>query len=293
MKFENIKTKTSNLILLSFGMLSMSQAGVLIKLADASIYSMAFYRVLIASLILFILYSKEIVLSFNKFTLKEYFYFLIAGLFLSLHFLTWNESFKYITISTATLVISTSPIFVSFFAYFFFKEKPNKNFYISFLLCFIGLVLVSYNGIINAKEDLKGLIFVFISTILFVFYLLLGKRNRRKINTGVYLFNLFFSSSIFSFIFYLIFETTYMHTAHNYIYFILLAVFPTIIGHGSVNHVINFFKASTVSMNQLIQPFFASIVAFLLLGEKIYYTSIFGYFFILIGVFILLKGLKK
>jgi len=293
MIFEKIKTKNANLAFLTLGMLSMSQAGVLIKLTAASIYSVAFYRVLIASLILFIMYPKDIISCFKSITLKDFFYFFSAGFFLSLHFLTWNESFKYITVATATLVIATSPIFVSLFAYIFFKEKPNKNFYISFVLCFLGLILVSFESILSSRDDSIGLVYVFLSTLLFVFYFLLGKKNRKKTSTGVYLFNLYFSSSIVSFFFYIFNEPSFVYTEYNYLFFILLAVFPTLIGHGSVNHVINYFKASTVSMNQLVQPLFASVVAYLILNETVTYISVFGYFFILVGVFVLLKGFKK
>ena len=293
MIFEKIISKKSNLIFLSIGMLSMSQAGVLIKLSNASVYSIAFYRVFIASLILMSFYPKDICNSFRLYKAKDYFLFLSAGLMLSLHFLTWNYCFTTISVSEATLVISTSPIFVAIGAYIFFKEKPNLNFYPAFILSFIGLIFVTYNGfIIQSDTVYLGLVSVLISTIFFALYVLVGKKARIKTNTQSYLFNLYFSSAIFSFIFYVFFDETYVHTGRNYFFFILLAIFPTIIGHGSVNHTIKFFKASMVSMNQLVQPLFASIVAYFVLAEEIYYASIFGYIFILLGMFTLIKGMK-
>lgn len=274
-------------------MLSMSQAGVLIKLADASVYSVAFYRVLFAGLILLAFYFKEIFISLKTLKIYDYFLFLLAGLLLSLHFLTWNYAFTMINVAEATLVIASSPIFISLGAYLFFKEKPNKNFYTSFILSFVGLIFVSYSGIKNANGDFLGILTVFISTIFFVFYFLIGKLVRKKVKTQIYLFNLYMSSAFFSFLFYIFFENNFHHSALNYFYFILLSIFPTIIGHGSVNHVIGFFKASTVSLNQLVQPLFATLVAYFLLSEPILYTSILGYVFIVLGVLVLLRGVKS
>lgn len=293
MKFENFKTKKENILFLAFGMLSMSQAGVLIKLAHASVYSVAFYRVFFAGLILLFFYFKEIFESFKVLKFNDYFLFLVAGLLLSLHFLTWNYSFTMINVAEATLVIASSPIFISLGAFWFFKEKPNKNFYPSFVLSFIGLILVSYSGIKNADGNFLGILSVFTSTIFFVFYFLIGKLIRKKVNTQIYLFNLYMSSAFFSFLFYIFLEDNFTHSFNNYSYFVLLAIFPTLIGHGSVNHVISFFKASTVSMNQLVQPVFATVVAYFLLDEPILFTSLLGYFFISIGVLILLRGVKN
>ncbi|MNN62637.1 EamA-like transporter family protein [compost metagenome] len=51
--------------------------------------------------------------------------------------------------------------------------------------------------------------------------------------------------------------------------FVLLAVVPTVFGHILFNWLMQYVSATTVSMNILGEPVGASILAFLLLGEKL------------------------
>lgn len=51
--------------------------------------------------------------------------------------------------------------------------------------------------------------------------------------------------------------------------FVLLAIVPTVFGHILFNWLMQYVSATTVSMNILGEPVGASILAFLLLGEKL------------------------
>jgi drug/metabolite transporter (DMT)-like permease len=70
--------------------------------------------------------------------------------------------------------------------------------------------------------------------------------------------------------------------------FVLIALIPQVIGHTSFNWALKHLSASTVSVLMLGEPVGASILAYLLLGEKISGWTLAGGVTTLLGVGIVL-----
>ena len=82
MIFDKIVSRKANIIFLIFGTLAMSQAGIFIKLCNSSIYGIAFFRLLFASIILFLLAPQSILKSIKNISAKDFLWFAIGGFFL-------------------------------------------------------------------------------------------------------------------------------------------------------------------------------------------------------------------
>ena len=72
----------------------------------------------------------------------------------------------------------------------------------------------------------------------------------------------------------------------TYIYFLLLAVVPQLIGHGAINWCLRHVSATTVAVFILGEPIGASLLAYFIQDEKITAVQAFGAGFILLGVLI-------
>jgi len=72
----------------------------------------------------------------------------------------------------------------------------------------------------------------------------------------------------------------------TYIYFLLLAIIPQLIGHGAINWCLRHVSATTVAVFILGEPIGASLLAYFIQGETITPIQAFGAGFILIGVLI-------
>jgi drug/metabolite transporter (DMT)-like permease len=95
--------------------------------------------------------------------------------------------------------------------------------------------------------------------------------------------------------FYVIFkgEALAPYPASDWIYFVLLAIFPTLLGHSLFNWSLKWLSTSTLSMGILLEPVGATILAYFILDEPILWTQVLGGTIILGGLMMFLKDEKK
>ena len=289
--FNGIKSRTSNIILLSVGIFTLSLAGVLIKLANASVYGVAFYRLFIAAVVVGVISIKDVKEGFRTVDKKTFMWMLLGGVIFSFHLMLWIYGLKTVGVFEGMVVMASNPIYACLGAYFIFKEKPRSNFMLSFVIAFIGTVLIFWDGLLDFKSGFTGVLCIFISTLLFAAYVLTGKKIRTNASSGFYIFVLYLSAAAVCFIGMLITGAPIVsYSGRSYFFFILLALLPTVIGHGSLNHCVAHFRASTITILTLMEPVIGSVAAYFVLGEDLYSLAALGFIFIIIGVGLLFKS---
>ena len=83
--------------------------------------------------------------TFLRISLKEEVMFAIAGLCgISIYNLFLNLAIEQTYASNVSVIIATAPLFTGIFAFMLRIEKPYRNFFIGFMLCIIGIILLSY-----------------------------------------------------------------------------------------------------------------------------------------------------
>ena len=73
---------------------------------------------------------------------KHYFYFVLMGVILAIHWSTFFKSIQVSTVAIGLLTFSTFPVFVTFFEPYFFKEKIKLSDVFIAIVTFLGVVLV-------------------------------------------------------------------------------------------------------------------------------------------------------
>ncbi|MGO1368979.1 DMT family transporter, partial [Senegalia sp. (in: firmicutes)] len=133
--------KNKSLIQIHIAVLFFGLSGLFGKLVSLPSLVIVFGRVIFASIFLLIvlLYKKEKIKLNDK---KDYFYFIILGLILAIHWVSFFLSIQLSTVAIGLLTFSTFPVFVTFIEPVFFKNKIKaKNIIIAFIT-FLGIVLV-------------------------------------------------------------------------------------------------------------------------------------------------------
>lgn len=81
-----------------------------------------------------------------KLTFKQEIWFALAGLSgITIYNLFLNLAMDLSYASNVSVIISTAPLWTGIFAYIFIKEKLSTKFFIAFLLCITGIILLSHN----------------------------------------------------------------------------------------------------------------------------------------------------
>jgi len=118
-------------------------------------------------------------------------------------------------------------------------------------------------------------------------YVLIGRRLRAGLSLVGYTFLVYGVAAFFLVVYMLISGNTPVgYPSQAYIWFILLALVPQLMGHSSFNWALGYVSAALVSVALLCEPVGATLLAYLLLGETPTTLKLFGAILILIGVYI-------
>jgi drug/metabolite transporter (DMT)-like permease len=284
-------TQRNTLLALGVGVLVVSTASVLIRellRLEVSASTVAALRLSIASLVMAIAAFGSLG-AFQKISFRVLSLTAISGICLAAHFITWIQSLKFIPVATSTFLVTTSPIWVALFSFFFLKETVGKKQFLGILIAIGGAGIVLSTSPENriSSEGLLGETLAVIGAVSIAIYFVIARYLKEKIDLRVFVFLAYLFAS-FVVIIWMLIENTESITIPNDAWFFLiaLALGPQAIGHTIFNWAVRRVPATTVSTAILGEPIFASILAWWWLSEKIDPVSAIGFITIVIGILI-------
>jgi len=305
------KPRVNPLLVLTFGILAASTASIFIRYAQSYAPSIviATYRLGIAALVLapFAYFRKRQEL--QSLRRDELLLALLSGTFLALHFATWITSLEYTTVSSSVVLVSTTPLWVALLSPFTLKEPITRLILIGLVLALMGGLIVGLsdtctlnaNGIAcpTFTEFVRGKAFLgdmlaLVGAMMAAGYLIVGRRLRSKVSLTSYVFVVYgMAALILLFIVLLTSQALFGYPPNAYVWFLLLALVPQLLGHSSFNWALGFLSAVFVSISLLGEPIGSSILAHFLLQETPTLLKLFGAILILIGIFVASQGEVK
>ncbi len=279
---------------LIFATLILSQAGIVIRFADTHYVTVAFYRLLFATIILAPFSIGSLKKSYSQIDKRAAMKIFLMGVFFALHFFFWIKAVQTTKVAHAAICFALNPAFISVGAFLFLKEKIDSRTIIGLVIGFIGIIVIASGDLsfhdFN-KNNFLGDIYALLGGLSFAIYFLLGKSIRKHIGnrflmTAVYGVGALLSLTI---IFYAKLPLGNFSNHSTWVALLVLAVFQTILGHASIIYILKFMKASFVSTFLLVEPLLAGIVAFFLFNEHVALTAWLGYLLIIIGICFLFR----
>jgi drug/metabolite transporter (DMT)-like permease len=279
---------------LAIGVLSVSTSAVLVKFSSADAGVIAFYRLFFTVLLMLPFFLTKYTHELKHITKKDWLYSIVAGVFLAFHFILWFESLQFTSVASSTVLVTLQPMFAFLGTFLFFKETFRLKAIVSGVLAIMGSILISWGDFHLSGKALFGDILALVACALVTGYLLFGQDVRKRLSLMTYTF-LVYSISSFTLLLYVLVrgEALAGFSSDNWIYFLLLALIPNLLGHTIFNWVIKWISTSTISMGILFEPVGASILAFYFLGEKLVLTQITGGIIVILGVSLFLVGERK
>ncbi|URJ60880.3 DMT family transporter [Paenibacillus polymyxa] len=256
-------------ILLLISILSVSISSIMIKSSDTPTSVAGMYRLYMSVLIMlpFVPWKMFRSLAMNK---KDWSTVFIAGLFLGLHFLFWMESLVYTSVASSMVILSLQPLFVMMGSYFMFRERANILTLLCLIAALVGSIIIAWGDIGISREALIGDGLSLVGTILVSAYMLAGQKVSHKINANLYSVIVFFIGGSVMLVYNLLNHYALIeYDSSDWMYFLLLAVIPTIFGQYIFNLLLKSMGATTVSVGIIGEPVLAIILAYLFLGEII------------------------
>lgn len=288
------KPKVNPYIFVIIGVLSVSTSAIFVKFSTAPSGVIAFYRLFFTVLIMLPIYLIKYVKELRNMTKKDYILSTIAGVFLAFHFILWFESLDYTSVASSTVLVTLQPLFSFFGTYLLFKDPISAKTIFSAVVAISGSVMISWGDFYLNEKALIGDILALIACALITAYLLIGQAVRKRISVVSYTFVVYFMSTVALLLYVMIKkEPLYPYPTTDWIYFLLLAIFPNLLGHSLFNLALKWVSTNIISMAILFEPVGAAILAFILIGEKLIWTQWVGGFIVISGLIIFSLGSAK
>lgn len=276
------------------GVISVSLSAIFVKLSTADAGVIAFYRMLFSILIMlpwFLMkYSNEI----KVLSKRDWIFSSIAGVFLSFHFILWFESLNYTSVASSTVLVTMQPLFAFIGTYLFFKEKITLQTFIAGGIAILGSVLISWGDFQISGTALYGDILALIACALITGYLLFGQDVRKRLSLVTYTMVVYSVSTITLF-FYIIIkgESFGPYPAIDWMWFILLAIIPNLLGHNLFNWALKWTSTNVISIAILFEPVGAALLAIFIFNEYLTVSQIVGGMVVILGIMLFVVDLKK
>tara|TARA_Y100000768_G_scaffold319129_1_gene254741 strand:+ start:5063 stop:5959 length:897 start_codon:yes stop_codon:yes gene_type:complete len=279
--------RTNYFILLAFGAMLIGFAPIFVELSSLSPFAIGFYRMFLTIPFLFAVnYAVNKRFSFKVNNKRTILYAAFASLAFTTDLTLWHFSMTITSISNATIIVNSAPIFVAILSFIIFKEKLSKGFLLSFVITYAGIIGLIYfsNNYINGKVlgDILCLVAAFFYGIYLLIIAKLGKENSLNI-----IFYTTFFCCIFSVIPMVVGGGIIFPTSNTeWLNLILLAILCQLGGQYFITHAIGKISASSGSIGLLMQPITATILAAIIFNQILNTAQIIFVFVAMFGIYL-------
>ncbi len=287
---EKQLAKINPKLMLLAGVLGVSFSSVFIKYSDAPSLVIATYRlgwtVLILLPIVILKFGNEV----QALQKNDVLWCTLSGFFLAIHFALWFESLKFTSIASSTVLVSTEAIFAAIGFVLIFKGKIKKIAVLAIMITLLGSVVIAISDRNGGNDVLYGDALALMGAVMVSIYTLIGKKQRDHLSTTVYTFMTYSACLITLLIFALVTDTSlYGYGLKEIILGLLLGVSCTLLGHSVFSWCLKYLSPSFVSSAKLLEPVFASVLAFFIYKELPSILQTVGSIVVISGVYLYSK----
>ncbi len=269
------------------GVLAISSASILIRIADAPPLSIAAYRVTLASLLLACcrLGPRKAA------PVKRFGTALVAtgvsGLFLAFHFAFWITSLTMTSIASSVTLVSTTPFFVTLIAWLFLRERFRPRFLAGILLTLLGSGAIAGLDSRLSGSAVRGDLLALLGALMAAGYFVSGKIARESLSLSDYALGSYGMASLTLIGLCLVTGQALVgFSAKTYMALFFLALVPQLIGHTTFNWTLKFLSPATVSVLILGEPIGATILGHVILRESPDVSKAMGLVVLAVGIFL-------
>jgi drug/metabolite transporter (DMT)-like permease len=266
--------------------LFVSTSAILIRLATPHPLSIAFHRMAFAALLTAPRFLSSGPTRLLRVSGRDLLLGLLSGLFLALHFASWISSLFLTSVASATVLVNLHPIFVVVLGFLFLGEKLGIKALTWVLVSVAGSAVLALGGTTVGETATTGNLLAIGGAAAVSGYMLIGRLLRQRMDAGSYTLLVYGSSALFLLAWCLLAGVDLgPYAPREYVLFILLAVFPTLLGHSVFNWALRYVRASFVATSVLGEPVFATILAIFFFAEFPTVWTLVGGAMILTGIY--------
>lgn len=249
-----------SLAALALALLAVSTAAPVIRLGSSPALAVAFWRVSLAAIGIAIL----LLFSSSRTQRHPGSLLWLSGMFLGLHFWTWIASLDTISVARSVLLVSTKPMWTALMGRVFLDERVTRRGWLGIAIVVLGSGVATGGG-----EAGRGDLLAILGAILAAAYMVVGRHERQRWEILPFLTRVYGWAAVTLCVLLLVTRTNPLPAqSGDWAVFVFLAAVPTGIGHSLNNYSLRYLPAYVVATAITLEPWGASLLAYLIFGEK-------------------------
>ena len=222
---------------------------------------------------------------------------LLSAAALAAHFAFWVVAVQRTSILASVVLVTMQPLFVAIGAWLFLRERPTRAVATGIALGVVGAALLVGPGAVDAGTRagaFGGNVFALAGGVMSSVYLVIGRGARRRLSTATYGAVVYGIAAVLLVGLALGTGTPLGgQPGTAYVFIVLLALVPQLIGHNALNWALGSLPAAVVAVAILGEPVGAALIAALLLDERPTLLEGVGGAVVLAGVYVVLRGARS
>ncbi len=292
-----------SLPVLALGILAVSTASIFVRFAqhDAPSLTIAAGRLALATVALAPLALTRDRPALARLRARDLLLALAAGLFLALHFALWIASLERTTVASSVVLVTTTPLWVALLAPVVLREPLTRAAAIGILIALAGGVIVGTGGGRAASGLAHGRGGAWLGDLLALSgawmmtgYLLVGRRLRGALTLVPYVFVVYGMAALVLLLLMALSGLSFSSLPPRvWVWLVLLALVPQLLGHSSFNWALRYLPASFVAIVLLGEPVGSTALAWVVLREIPSALELAGALLILAGIVVAARAAPR
>lgn len=216
----------------------------------------------------------------------------VSGTVLAIHFATWVSSLEYTSVLISTVFVTTGPLWVALLEVFFLRARFRGLVWVGLLVGLVGGLMIGVGDVVfggtveaSGSNPALGAVLALAGAVAVAVYLVIGRKLRAKLALLPYIWLVYSITAVVLVIMTIFNGQSFTgYSSQSYLWIILLALFPQLIGHTSFNYALRFVPATIVGIITQAEPIASAIAAMILFSEIPTVAQVIGSAGILTGV---------
>lgn len=283
-----MSSRATNVTALVIGVLAVSGSAIFVRLCVSAPATIAFWRLIIAGSVFAIwTLARGQRISAHDFRLA-----LLSSVFLALHFYLWIASLFMTSINSSVVLLAIQPLFALVLQVAIHKVRATWRNIVSLSGGLVGAGILAHGDFLRGGIAGQGDLFAIMAAALAASYLFTGSHRTGPLIpylATVYLLAgaMLFGAAVARG------DSLVAARPGDWLWMVLLALIPTLVGHSMLNRSTKFFAPYVVNLSVLAEPVIAGTLAYFVFAEIPTGNVLVGAAFIVGAVVVEVMGGRK
>ena len=285
-----LEDRTPPMVALGVAIAAVSTSAVLVRWSTAPAVVLAFYRVLLTTLLVAPFLLTQYRGEFAAFRRRDWAVALATGAALAVHFAAYFESLAWTSVAASVTLVQSQPLFVAIGATLVLDESIGPRRAAGILVAVLGMAAMSAGDLlagapVQGPRPLYGNALAVLGAVMAAIYVLVGRSLRQRVAVVPYVVVVYAACALTLFVVAVAQGLPLSgYGRGEWLIFLALAVGPGLFGHTVVNWALEHVESAVVSVALLGEPVGATVLALVLLAEVPGPTTLVGAALVLVGI---------